>query len=43
MAEEQRQLYQQQSQVKAQIMRQEDEMARHRMQVVSNNFIIQNL
>ncbi|KMT09415.1 hypothetical protein BVRB_6g128900 [Beta vulgaris subsp. vulgaris] len=32
MAEEQRQLYQQQSQVKAQIMRQEDEMARHRMQ-----------
>ncbi|KAJ8439750.1 LOW QUALITY PROTEIN: hypothetical protein Cgig2_009574 [Carnegiea gigantea] len=32
MAEEQRQLYQQQSQVKAQVMRQEDELARKRMQ-----------
>ncbi|KAJ8443683.1 hypothetical protein Cgig2_019665 [Carnegiea gigantea] len=32
MAEEQRQLYQQQSQVKAQVMRQEDELARKRLQ-----------
>ncbi|KAL9241646.1 hypothetical protein vseg_015733 [Gypsophila vaccaria] len=32
MAEEQRQLYQQQAQIKAQVMRQEDEMARKRMQ-----------
>ncbi|KAK9756739.1 hypothetical protein RND81_01G117800 [Saponaria officinalis] len=34
MAEEQRQLYQQQAQIKAQVMRQEDEMARKRMQVL---------
>lgn len=32
MAEQQRQLYQQQSQVKAQVMRQEDELARKRLQ-----------
>lgn len=35
MAEQQRQLIQQQSQVKAQVMRQEDELARKRLQVSS--------